>query len=80
MQGRGASTYADGTSYVGEWRADARHAHGVLTTADGSSYVGEWSGGERHGHGTQAAAAALQQANTDTDSPRTPAKRTHPPT
>eukprot|EP00878_Enallax_costatus_P034159 GHUV01037818.1.p1 GENE.GHUV01037818.1~~GHUV01037818.1.p1 ORF type:complete len:145 (-),score=16.84 GHUV01037818.1:377-811(-) len=45
----GTCTYADGSSYEGEWQADMRHGWGVLTTGDGQQYEGEWKDNQMHG-------------------------------
>jgi hypothetical protein len=53
IQGKGTSTFADGSKYVGELK-DGKlfHGQGTLTFSDGSTYVGEWKNGKRNGQGT----------------------------
>ena len=45
-------TYADGSSYEGEWAEGKMHGKGKETYADGDSYEGEWAEGNMHGKGT----------------------------
>ena len=45
-------TYADGSTYDGEWKDDKGHGQGTLTWADGNKYEGEWKDGKKHGQGT----------------------------
>ncbi len=53
VQGKGTSTFADGSKYVGEFKnGKLLHEQGTLTLADGSKYVGEWKNGKRNGQGT----------------------------
>jgi hypothetical protein len=53
LQGKGTSTFADGSKYVGEFKnGKLLHEQGTLTLADGSKYVGEWKNGKRNGQGT----------------------------
>ena len=53
LQGKGTSTFADGSKYVGEFKdGKLLHEQGTLTLADGSKYVGEWKNGKINGQGT----------------------------
>ncbi len=53
LQGKGTSTFADGSKYVGEFKnGKLLHEQGTLTLSDGSKYVGEWKNGKRNGQGT----------------------------
>jgi hypothetical protein len=53
LQGKGTSTFADGSKYVGEFKnGKLLHEQGTLTLADGAKYVGEWKNGKRNGQGT----------------------------
>ena len=45
-------TFANGSTYVGEWKNDKHHGQGTLTSADGSTYVGEFKDGKHHGQVT----------------------------
>ena len=48
----GSYSYADGETYLGEWRDDKRHGRGIYTWADGDKYAGEFQNGNKHGWGT----------------------------
>ena len=50
--GQGTETRADGSKYVGEWKADNFHGEGTYTFPGGHKYVVEWKDGNRHGQGT----------------------------
>ncbi len=50
--GQGTMTYADGGTYVGQWKDGKYHGQGTYTVADGEKYVGEWKDGNMHGQGT----------------------------
>ncbi len=53
IQGKGTSTFADGSKYVGEFKnGKFLNEQGTLTFPDGSTYVGEWKNGKRNGQGT----------------------------
>jgi hypothetical protein len=53
LQGKGTSTFADGSKYVGEFKnGKLLNEQGTLTLADGAKYVGEWKNGKRNGQGT----------------------------
>ncbi len=53
IQGKGTSTFADGSKYVGEFKnGKLFHGQGTLTFSDGSTYIGEWKNGKRNGQGT----------------------------
>ena len=60
---RGAShglcTYADGSTYRGEWLLGKRHGHGLYTANDGTSYEGAWQYDGRHGVGALRTAEGL---------------------
>ena len=51
VNGQGTFTYANGNSYVGEYRNGKRHGQGTYTYADGGGYVGEWKDDKNHGQG-----------------------------
>ena len=44
--GQGTYTYANGTTYTGEFKDGKRNGQGIITDADGSSYSGQWKDGE----------------------------------
>ena len=48
----GTHTFADGSTYNGEWKDNKHHGHGTYTFADGSTYIGGWKDGNEHGQGT----------------------------
>ena len=53
-EGNGTARYADGSVYVGEFLAGARHGFGVLKgMPDGRTYEGEWDAGQRTGQGKE---------------------------
>jgi hypothetical protein len=41
VDGLGRMTYADGSSYLGEWKNSKRHGQGILTRANGGIVTGE---------------------------------------
>jgi hypothetical protein len=43
--------YADGSEYIGQWKAGNMDGHGRLTYADGRQYVGEFKNDVRDGQG-----------------------------
>ena len=47
-------TYADGTTYTGEWKDGRRHGQGTYAYAYGTTYTGEWKDGERNDKGIEA--------------------------
>ena len=47
----GTLTWADGDTYVGEYKDNKRHGQGTYTYANGEKYVGEWKDGYREGDG-----------------------------
>ena len=49
----GTQTWANGDTYVGEWKDDKRHGQGTFTRADGRKYVGEFRNDKKHGQGTK---------------------------
>ena len=49
--GHDTATYADGSTYAGEWRDDVRHGKGIMKYVDGR-YTGEWKDDQRNGQGT----------------------------
>ena len=57
----GASTYADGNKYVGEWQDGKQHGQGTFTSANGDKYVGEFQDGKPHGQGTSTSANGIQE-------------------
>ena len=44
--GQGSYTYADGSTYAGEWKDGKRNGQGTYTGADGTTYTGEWKDGK----------------------------------
>ena len=48
----GTYTFADGATYVGEYKNDKINGQGTYTYADGDTYVGEFKDDERNGQGT----------------------------
>ncbi|MEW5308053.1 MAG: hypothetical protein WDW38_000041 [Sanguina aurantia] len=50
--------FVDGTTYEGQWKADARDGTGTLRTVDGSVYSGEWKADKQHGAGRYRCAAS----------------------
>ena len=51
---RGASTYPDGSKYVGEYYGGKFNGRGTYTYRHGHKYVGEFRDGKRNGRGTMA--------------------------
>mmetsp|Transcript_10910 Transcript_10910/g.22100 ORF Transcript_10910/g.22100 Transcript_10910/m.22100 type:complete len:230 (-) Transcript_10910:224-913(-) len=51
-EGRGRYTFADGSVYEGEWRANQQDGHGTFRFHSGNLYYGQWKAGKKHGHGT----------------------------
>jgi len=43
--------WPDGRTYVGHWKSDKRHGHGVYTWPDGDTFEGEFVEGRRVGKG-----------------------------
>ena len=52
QHGRGKMTFADGSSYEGEWAEGKKHGKGTYTYAIGDVYEGEYAEGKKHGKGT----------------------------
>ena len=48
----GTHTYADGSKYSGEWKANKRHGEGIYIYATGNKYAGQFKADKRHGLGT----------------------------
>lgn len=48
----GQLTFADGASYVGEFKDGKIHGQGTATYSNGDKYVGEFRDNKRHGQGT----------------------------
>ncbi|MAI42425.1 MAG: hypothetical protein CMP95_08190 [Gammaproteobacteria bacterium] len=44
--------WADGRTYVGEFKNDYLHGQGTNTWANGDKYVGEYRENKKHGQGT----------------------------
>ena len=42
-EGSGKYTWADGTTYDGEWNDNKINGHGIYLWADGRKYYGSWS-------------------------------------
>ncbi len=51
--GTGTRTYADGSTYEGEFLSGLRHGNGVQRWPDGRRYEGRWAADRRHGYGVQ---------------------------
>ena len=51
VDGLGVKRWADGATYYGERRAEAREGYGVFLYADGGGYEGAWRSGAPDGHG-----------------------------
>ena len=49
----GTYTYADGDTYVGEFKDDKRNGQGTSTLTNGDTYFGEYKDGEFQGQGAQ---------------------------
>ena len=49
-------TYADGSTYSGEYEHGLRHGRGVLTHQSGFKYDGQWMNGKMHGTARMTAA------------------------
>ena len=56
----GAFTFDDGDKYVGEWKEDQMHGHGIYTWANGEKYIGEFRDG-RNTYGVQYSALGRLQ-------------------
>jgi len=52
--GHGKVTYANKSSYDGQFQNYMRHGEGVLTLSDGTKYDARWKSDERHGEGKEA--------------------------
>jgi len=52
-QGPGKVTYANRSTYEGQFQNFMRHGKGVLTLSDGTKYDSEWKNDERHGEGKE---------------------------
>ena len=48
-----SETYADGSTYTGDWQNDLPNGRGTATYADGGTYTGEWQDGNFNGQGTR---------------------------
>ena len=48
----GTFTYANGDTYVGEFKDSKQHGQATFTSANGDKYVGEFKDGEKYGQGT----------------------------
>jgi hypothetical protein len=48
----GTRTFANGDTYIGQWKSGMEHGEGTLTYADGEKYVGGFRDGLHHGEGT----------------------------
>ena len=47
-----SETYADGSTYAGDWQYNLPNGQGTATWADGRMHTGEWKYGKPHGQGT----------------------------
>ncbi len=52
VNGFGHMTYADGSTYAGQWRDGKRHGQGTQRRANGGVVTGRWVDDEEKGHGT----------------------------
>ena len=52
VDGQGTYTYANGSTYVGEFKNSIRNGQGTYTWANGNKYVGEFKDAKRNGQGT----------------------------
>ena len=52
FHGKGNYTWADRTSYVGEYKDDLKSGHGMHIWSDGSKYTGSWNNDYIEGFGT----------------------------
>ena len=50
--GQGTATYADGSTYTGEFKDGKRHGQGTDTWPNGYKYTGEWKDNKYNGQGT----------------------------
>ena len=50
--GVGTCTFANGSHYEGQWKADEYHGDGQYMAANGDGYEGEFKAGVMHGDGT----------------------------
>lgn len=50
--GRGNTSYGDGSSYSGEYSKGVHHGHGIFTWSNGANYVGQWVNGTMTGLGS----------------------------
>ena len=50
----GSHTYANGGTYVGEFKGGKRHGQGTMTFPNGERYEGGYVDDKRHGRGTLA--------------------------
>ena len=48
----GTYTFANGETYVGEWKDGKKNGQGTYTYASSAKYVGEWKDGKKNGQGT----------------------------
>jgi len=53
MHGRGALTFADGSTYKGQLQNGVRCGDGEYESRDGERYAGRWAADRRHGAGRQ---------------------------
>lgn len=49
LEGFGKYTFADGSTYEGQYVAGAREGQGTFIWADGNKYSGGWKDGLQHG-------------------------------
>lgn len=50
-EGHGRYTFADGSVYEGQWRANRQEGWGTFWYASGNLYDGQWKAGKKDGHG-----------------------------
>merc|ERR1712190_197119 len=51
--GHGTVTYANRSTYDGQFQNYMRHGNGTLTLSDGTKYTSDWKNDERHGKGKE---------------------------
>ena len=70
--GHDTATYADGSTYAGDWRDNEPNGQGTITYSDGDTYTGEFKDGMRHGRGTETAVDGTTYTGAFKDGERVP--------